>query len=671
MNRTQQSTAIAICLLGLAVLALGAVFLVREWREEVVERQRLQEENEQLRMEVEQLTVKRIISNRLNRYGVKEISIATQGEDRIIVQVPGADNADEIIRQIEESGNLEFMLVAPDGLEGSLATLRPAVDQYNEENRVWVRDGKKGPAPARPEALQKVYDDKQTYMDALKVYAALTDEEQLRTVPPKAPQWVVYPQVLERGDLVDDEAETFEEDLSSYTILHFDPKYRVSGEHLTGAREVLDEGGNPAIGFDFDGRGGAKFGEITGSHIDWGLAIQLDGTLISVANIQSKITNSGRITGGRRGFTHKQVEGVVNLLLGGSLPSKPQLVSKTQVGSMLSADSIKNGMTAIIYGLIIVMTVMLAYYMVGGLVANLAVILNLTFIYAYVLVFRQTITLPGIAGVILTIGMAVDANILIFERVREELLKGKALVAALGTGYQRAFWVIFDSNVTTLVTGLVLVQFGTGPVKGFAVTLIAGIIASFFTSVFVTRLILSYLINVNILKSFKMFRLIGVPRVDFQRYKKTFVMLSVLTILVSWSFVLWGDVRTTGSISTVGPSSSSGSPDRSTGRTWRSGSRKSVSRAQSSRTSSAPSPSRRCDSRGMPESRGKRAVSRSWCGVEYRTGMEPGERRKRRFLPRTRRRAKLAIPSSPRSPSVLCGLPSARSSESGSVSRKC
>ena len=289
-------------------------------------------------------TVKRIISNRLNRQGVKEINIATQGEDRIIVQVPGADNANEIIRQIEESGNLEFMLVAPDGLEGSLATLRPAVEQFNRENRAWVRDGKKGPAPDRPEALQKVYDDKRAYTDALTIYGALTPEEQLRTDPPKAPQWVVYPRVLEREDLVDDEAETFEEDLGSFTILHFDPKYRVSGEFLTGAREVLDESQNPAIGFDFKRvrEGATKFGEITGSHINSDLAIQLDGILISVATIQSKITNSGRITGGRHGFTHKQVEGVVNLLLGGSLPSKPQLVSKTQVGSTLSADSIKN-----------------------------------------------------------------------------------------------------------------------------------------------------------------------------------------------------------------------------------------------------------------------------------------------------------------------------------------
>jgi protein-export membrane protein SecD len=191
------------------------------------------------------------------------------------------------------------------------------------------------------------------------------------------------------------------------------------------------------------------------------------------------------------------VKNIVTVLRGGSLPTKPVLISETTVGSVLGQDSIQSGLRAILVGLACVMGIMAVYYRLGGLVANFALMLNLVLILVFVMVFNQTLTLPGIAGMLLTLAMAVDANILIFERYREERKKGKSVAQALTAGYDRAFWVIFDSNLTTIITGYVLFYLGSGPVKGFAITLITGLFASFFTSVFVTRIIFGALVNVG------------------------------------------------------------------------------------------------------------------------------------------------------------------------------
>ena len=213
-------------------------------------------------------------------------------------------------------------------------------------------------------------------------------------------------------------------------------------------------------------RDSIKLGQLTNDNLNTGrLAIVMDGQVISAPSIRGQITTRGQITGS---FTRQEVVSIVTILNGGSLPTKPMLVSKNTVGSLLGKESVDSSKRAIVIGLIMVMTSIALYYMMAGLVANFALAFNMLAVLAYVACFRQTLTLPGVAGILLTIGMAIDANILIFERVREERDRGKTLLQSLTTGYQRAFSVIFDSNLTTVITGVVLFNFGTGPVKGLS-----------------------------------------------------------------------------------------------------------------------------------------------------------------------------------------------------------
>ncbi len=494
--------------------------------------------------------VKDMVAARLDAFGLKELVISTQGSERLVIQLPGAADSqfvEDIKRQIEEIGKLEFTLVVdPDERQGRVAKLLDVVRKYNQDILAYLAAKEANPddrtlrEPPVPQELRELRRRHEEYRRAMieyeKAYKATRPSERDALAVPEAPEFIVLPRA--QSEELESGAKRFTDEPGSLTVLRYGPEneYRVSGKHLKSADIIRDEFGRPAIGFSFDAQGATYFSQITGTNEGKLLAIVLDDRILQSPTIQSRISDRGQITGD---FTYEEVQGVVNILRGGSLPTKPTLISQTTVGSHFGDEAIRSGFTAIASGLVIVMIFMLIYYTVGGFVANVALLINMILILTYVLVFRQTLTFPGIAGVLLTIGMAVDANILIFERVREEKRKGKSLVAALGTGYQRAFWVIFDSNLTTLITGIVLFQFGTGPIKGFAVTLVAGIIASFFTAVFVTRLILSFMINRNILRGFPMLRLIGVPRVDFQSYRRPFVLLSILMIAVTWGvFVL-------------------------------------------------------------------------------------------------------------------------------------
>lgn len=498
-------------------------------------------------------TVKTIIEQRLDTYGLKELSIATQGDDRIVIQIPGVGDAEGIKKQIEEAGIMEFLLEAPSsGPAGSrLATLIDEVRLFNQQDEDWHKLKEKGetdPAtllasrPKKGSEWQKLDREVQVYKAQMAAYkfkrSQVPPSEVASLERPIPPQWNVFPS----QELVQDGSSGAYKSVNEpggYIIVHYEDQYRVSGALLEDAYRTVDDKLDPAIGFSFKPAGAAQFGDLTQDHIGRNLTIVLDSKVIQNANIKSRIAKSGVIESGATPFDINYVMGVVNLLKGGSLPTEPVLISESQIGSLISQESIKTGLTAVSVALAIVLVFMLLYYMTGGIVAIIALSLNLVLIFAYVVIFRQTLTLPGIAGVILTIGMAVDANILIFEHVREEINKGKALAAALGAGYKRAFWVIFDSNLTTLITGIILFQFGTGPIKGFAITLIAGILASFFTAVFVTRLVLSFLLNRGILKSFSMLNLIGVPKIKFQSKRKAMLTLSCVLIIACWVIVIF------------------------------------------------------------------------------------------------------------------------------------
>jgi preprotein translocase subunit SecD len=267
----------------------------------------------------------------------------------------------------------------------------------------------------------------------------------------------------------------------------------ITGEYLTDARVQIDSRYNePYVSLSFDSRGARLFGQITGANIKKRLAIVLDGVVNSAPVIQDKITGGRAQITGR--FTMEESRDLAIVLRAGALPAPVKIIEERTVGPSLGKDSINKGLKSMLIGGIVVILFMIFYYKFAGLLADLALLLNIIFIAAGLAFFGATLTLPGIAGIILIIGMAIDANVLIFERIREELRLGKTPRAAVDSGYSKALVTILDANITTLIAALVLFQFGTGPVKGFAVTLSIGIVASLFTAIFITRVIFDYLI---------------------------------------------------------------------------------------------------------------------------------------------------------------------------------
>jgi preprotein translocase subunit SecD len=263
----------------------------------------------------------------------------------------------------------------------------------------------------------------------------------------------------------------------------------ITGQDVRNARPSRDEMGKWEASFTLSPEGGKRFETFTSANIGNKLGVVLDRTLRSVATINSAINDSGRITG----LTNEQeAQDLALVMRSGSLPAGIVYLSENTVGPSLGADSIHQGFVAGIAGLLAVILVMLVYYKKSGINAVLALALNTILLLAALAYFGATLTLPGIAGIILTIGMAVDSNVLIFERIREELHTGKAVVSAVNAGFGKAWWTIVDTHVTTIVSCLFLFLFGTGPVKGFAVTLVIGLLANVFTAVFVSKTIFEY-----------------------------------------------------------------------------------------------------------------------------------------------------------------------------------
>lgn len=264
----------------------------------------------------------------------------------------------------------------------------------------------------------------------------------------------------------------------------------VTGRDLSGADPSHDQAGRPSVNFTLTRDGAARFGRVTGANIGKLLAIVLDNRVFDAPEIHGQIFDRGEITGG--GFTPQKAQDLALVLRSGALPASIKYLSEETVGPSLGADSIRHGVIASIVGLLAVMGFMLVYYRGAGINANVALVLNLLILVAALGYFGAVLTLPGIAGVILTVGMGVDSNVLIFERIREELRLGKAVGAAVAAGFEQAFRTIIDTHVTTVVSAMILFAFGTGPIRGFAVTLTIGLIANLFTSVFVSRVIFDH-----------------------------------------------------------------------------------------------------------------------------------------------------------------------------------
>lgn len=311
----------------------------------------------------------------------------------------------------------------------------------------------------------------------------------------------------------------------------------LTGKYLSAVYPTYGEGMEPVVGFKMNARGSKIFSRLTERNQGSPLAIILDDKLVSAPNIKERISGSGVISGG---FKQKEVNDLVATLRAGSLPADLDLRMENAVGPSLGSDSIRQGVRAIVVGSVIVLVFVAAYYLWAGAVADFALVLNLILVTAALSIFQATLTLPGIAGLVLTVGMAIDANVLIFERIREEKEKaGKTIKNAIATGYQRAFLTILDANLTTLITAVILYIVGTGPVRGFAVTLSCGIIFSMFTALFVTRTILEIGLYRGLVVDLRMRQIFPRPSISFLKHRKvaaivsaTVIAIGILTFLV-------------------------------------------------------------------------------------------------------------------------------------------
>ena len=267
----------------------------------------------------------------------------------------------------------------------------------------------------------------------------------------------------------------------------------VRGKDLRDAQPTTDQNGQPSVQFNLTGEGGQRFYSFTSAHVGEGLAVVLDNKVQEVANIKEAIRDTGTISGGS--MSQQQAKDLAMILRSGALPAGIVYLNESVVGASLGADSIRAGVRAAVFGMLAVLIFMLVYYRAAGINADIALILNLIILLGFMGYFEAVLTLPGIAGVILTVGMGVDSNVLIFERIREELRNGKTPPSAVDQGFGHAWITIVDTHVTTIVSAAILFIFGTGPVKGFAVTLIFGLAANLFTAVFVSRVIFDWILS--------------------------------------------------------------------------------------------------------------------------------------------------------------------------------
>lgn len=307
-------------------------------------------------------------------------------------------------------------------------------------------------------------------------------------------------------------------------------RWEMDGKGIVDARAVRDEYNRRKIVFRFDSEGTRNFASVTTKYKGRQLAVVLDGKLYTAPTIQSEIlSGSGEITGQ---FSDEEVNNIANALVSGSFPFMIRVDSIYDVDPTLGADNVANGVRAGLYGMLAVVIFMIAYYLIAGVVAVCALGINVVLVLGALAAFDATLTLPGIAGIVLTIGMAVDANVLIFERIREELKAGKTLQTAVDSGYGKALSAVLDANITTLLVGLILYWAGTGAIKGFAVTLCIGILTSLFTALFVCRLIFDYMLRLG-LKKLPMHQLLKNPQFDFLGCRKIAFVVSGALIIFS------------------------------------------------------------------------------------------------------------------------------------------
>jgi preprotein translocase subunit SecD len=460
-----------------------------------------------------------IIRNRIDQYGVSEVAITRSGSRRIILELPGVSDEQEVRRLIQETAQLEFKLFADDNVQ--LSTIK-RIDRVLLGKPVEEEVDTAAVADSTDEAIaEAVEQDTAAVADAGDLdsiaKANMTEEEQLEQYKKENPFLALFiptqyglfasadqkeriNNILDRDDVrrvVEEEItfawsakpELLQDGSEVYEFYMLKPKPELTGEVITNAQAQIDQGGlgGAVVTMQMDTEGSREWARVTGANVNKRIAIVLDNAVFSAPNVRQKIIGGNSQIEGMENMEEARLLEIV--LKAGALPAPVEIIEERTVGPSLGEDSINKGTNSFIIGFILVLVFMIVYYQFGGVPADIAVLFNVLFILGILAGFHGTLTLPGIAGILLTVGMAVDANVLINERIREEFGAGKTLRAAIDAGYARAFPAIIDSNLTTLLTSIILYQFGSGPIQGFALTLGIGIVCSLFTAIILTRVI--------------------------------------------------------------------------------------------------------------------------------------------------------------------------------------
>lgn len=439
------------------------------------------------------------INRRINEFGVAESTITRRGDDELVVQLPGIKEEDfgAAKEKLSQTGQLRFQIVDQEGTSAWIAKVferkpDPAnwpegLDPELKKHKV-VNLGYTVRSTSR-ELLEYMVEG-QVDADHIVGYEELFVDPRTDNLDAVETLSAEQEQSLRRQREFDPDASV----VKAYQLHYLLRKEGMSGDKVVDARVGFDQFNRPEVYMTFDRSDADKFYEMTKKHVRDQMAIMIDEIVYSAPVIEEPIPGGNvRIRLGSVGQqAFKEASALVAVLKSGALQAPLRKLYDSQVGPSLGADSIEAGKLSIAIGFAAVVLFMLVYYKAAGLVANLALFLNVLFVLAMLTAFGATLTLPGIAGIVLTIGMAVDTNVLIFERIREELRAGKAVRQAIDLGYDKALSAIIDGNVTTAIAAVVLYQFGSGPIRGFAVTLAIGIVCSVFTALIVTRLVFQF-----------------------------------------------------------------------------------------------------------------------------------------------------------------------------------
>jgi len=446
-----------------------------------------------------------IVRNRVDQYGVSEPSIQKLGGNRIIVELPGVTREAEVRTLLQGTALLEFKLLKEpevtyrvmDAIDKLLAasgvtdsTDTATVAATKDTTRISTAEGEMTPeefARKHPFFALAIINEKQFPGEAVvadenreKVRRILDREDVRRTIPNDMQfSWSAKPRLVSDGK-------------KFFTLYPVKVAAELTGGVITKAQATLDPSFNqPIVRMEMNTEGSREWARITGANINKRIAIMLDNAVFSAPVVRNKITGGSSMIEGMDNLDEAKLLEIV--LKAGALPAPVEIVEQRSVGPSLGEDSIRAGIISSSLAIVLTVLFMIVYYRMGGSVADVALIFCVLFVLAVLAAFQGTLTLPGIAGIILTLAVAVDANVLIYERIREEMAAGKTIRAAIDAGYEKAFTAIFDSNLTTFITGVILFQFGTGPIQGFALTLMIGIVASMFSAIFITRVIFNIL----------------------------------------------------------------------------------------------------------------------------------------------------------------------------------